>query len=176
MTLNLLPGVPSAGNLAVTFIPADTASFDPEAPSVAILNGATAVTVQCLMPAGTYTGVTTSVNQIPKRRACTRTPYYVEGDTDKTVDAIQVVYDPQDPTAEISAGYVALAPGTRWYMIDRRGIDGQSEYTADEYMDTHLVKVLARNKPHSEEEGDEITASIIIAYQGESHEDVQAVA
>lgn len=176
MTLNILPGVPLAGTLSLTFVPADTATFDPAAPSVALSVGATEVVAQCLIPSGTYTGVTTEVNRIRKGRACSTTPYYVRGEKQVNIERVQVIYDPQDLTADISAAYAALVPETQWYMIDRRGVDGQTALTVGDVVDVVKVEVLARNKPYSDEEGAEAVADILLTFIGEIEEDVEMVA
>lgn len=176
MTLNILPGVPLAGRLAVTFVPADTVDFDYEAPSVADAVGATAVVAQCLMPTGTYTGDTSETNQIRKGRACTTVPYYVPGEKSVNLASIQVVYDPQDLTAEISEAYAALTVGTQWYKIERRGIDGQTALTIGDVVDVKKVEVIGRNKPYSDEEGSEAVADIVFRFLGEEADDVEMVA
>lgn len=176
MTLNLLPGVPIAGRLGLTFVPADTVDFDAALPSVADAIGSTAVVAQCLIPTGTYTGVTTEVNRIRKGRACTTTPYYVRGEKQVNVERVQVVYNPQDLEDDISAAYAALVPETQWYMIDRRGVDGQTALAVGDIVDVVKVEVLARNKPYSDEEGAEAVADILLTFIGEIEEDVAMVA
>lgn len=177
MTLNVLPGVPLAGTLSITFVPATDGEggFDLTAPSVALATGATAVVAQCLIPSGTYTGVTTDINRIPKRRACSTVPYYVKGEETVNIERVQVVYDPQDLEADISAAYAELVPGTTWYMIDRRGKDGQTALEAGDIVDIYKVEVIGRNKPYSDDEGAEAVADILFTFAGEKAEDVAMV-
>lgn len=174
MAIDLLPGVPSAGTLSLTFVP--VAGFDPEAPSVALATGASAINVSCLIPRGTYTGITTTVNRIAKYRACSDEPYYIKGQKDRALERIQVIYDPQDPAAAISEGYAALVEDSEWFVIDRRGKSGQDELAIGDYVDVMRVTVVARNKPYSEEEGDEAVADILLTFGGSYAEDVQMVA
>lgn len=176
MTLNVLPGVPLAGTLSLTFVPAATVGFAVNAPSIALSVGATEIVAQCLIPTGTYAGVTTDVNRIRKGRACSTTPYYVRGEEQVNIERVQVVYDPQDLSAIISEAYAALVPGTEWYMIDRRGVDGQTVLAAADIVDVYKVEVLARNKPYSDDEGAEAVADILLTFIGEKAEDVAMVA
>lgn len=177
MTLNVLPGVPLAGTLSLTFVPvtAGEGGFDIDAPSVALATGESAVVAQCLIPSGTYTGATVEVNQIRKGRACSTVPYYVKGEESVNLERVQVIYDPQDPTADISTAYAALVPDTQWYMIDRRGVSGQTALEAGDIVDIFKVEVVARNKPYSDEEGAEAVADIIFRFLGERVEDVALV-
>lgn len=176
MTLNVLPGVPLAGTLSLTFVPVTEGGFDIDAPSVALATGASAVVAQCLIPSGTYTGATVEVNQIRKGRACSTVPYYVKGEESVSLERVQVIYDPQDPTAEISEAYAALVPDTQWYMIDRRGVSGQTPLASGDIVDIFKVEVVARNKPYSDEEGAEAVADIIFRFLGERVEDVALAA
>lgn len=173
MTLNVLPGVPLAGTLSLTFVPVTSGegSFDINAPSVDLATDSTAIVAQCLIPSGTYTGVTTEANQIRKGRACTTVPYYVAGEESVNVERVQVVYDPQDMAKPISKAYAALVPGTQWYMIDRRGKSGQTALEAGDIVDIYKVEVIARNKPYSDDEGAEAVADILFTFLGEKVED-----
>lgn len=173
MTLNILPGVPLAGTLAITFVPADLQGFDYEAPTTEAVTDPSAVVVQCLIPTGTYTGDTSETNQIRKGRACTTVPYYVQGEKSVNLGSIQVVYDPQDLSADISAAYAALTVGSQWYKVERRGVDGQTALGSGDIVDIKKVEVIARNKPYSDEEGSEAVAEIILRFLGEEAEDVE---
>lgn len=175
MPIELLPGIPSQGTLSLTAVPVASLP-DPTILPVDVVTGASAVHMSCLIPTGTYTGVTTDVNRIRKGRACSKEPYYVRGEMNRNLDRVQVVYDPQNPASPLSAVYAALVPDTEWYFIDRRGKSGQLDLAEDDYTDVMKVMILARNKPYSEEEGDESVVDILLAYGGTYLEDVQVAA
>lgn len=176
MSLNILPGVAMPGTLSLVFLPAETAGFDKDTPSATLLNGATAIPVQCHIPTGTYTGISNDLPQIRKGRACTKEPIYVNGEKEVNVGSIQVVYDPQDLEDDLSVPYAELAPDTFWWRVERRGVQGQEDIAVGDIVDVHLVKVTHRNKPYSEEAGAEHVAEIFFAYQAEAAEDVAVVA
>lgn len=170
MTLNILPGVPIAGTLSLTFVPIE--GFDPTAPDTAIATGATAVTAQCLIMGGSYTGVAVDVNRIRKSRACSTVPYYIKGEKQFNLDRISVIYDPQDPSADISAAKAALVEDTEWYMIERFGKDGQTTLEDGDYVDIYQVQVVEQNKQYSDEEGAEATVDILLNFTGQVYRDV----
>lgn len=177
MTLNLLPGVPVAGTLSLTLVPVEPASsFDPAAPSVAIATGATAVVAQCLVPGGTYTGVTSEVNRIEKYRACSPEPYYVRGKKTVNWDRFTVITDFQDPDADISAVDVALGEDTEWWAIERLGKDGQTALEVGDWVNVRKFGVIGKNDLYSDDEGAEAAVEIQLAYLGVEKRRVQMVA
>ena len=172
MTLNIEPGVPMPGTLQIVFIPADTEGLNLPALTKAQVTDEDNVIVQCHILGGTYTGITTNVPQIRKTRACSKDPYYVDGEKEVDTGSIQVVYDPQDLTSDLSTPYAELVPGTHWVRVESRGIDGQEELDSGDIVDVTLVKITHRNKPYSEEAGSEHYVDIFMSYQGETHEDI----
>lgn len=176
MVVNLLPGVPSQGTLSLTFLPYSTPSFTPSAPSAATLKGGTAVIVQCLVPAGTYTPPKKTREATEVRRACSIKPIYVPGPYEVEIGELEVVMDPQDLAGNLSKAYTSLAPDTEWWMVERLGKDGQTDIATGDKLSLYYVKVLSRNKNFNDEAGAEASATIQLAYQGTDYIDVTAAA
>lgn len=157
MVLNTPAGIPAAGKLSLTVVP-EADLVDPSAPTVAEVTGTSAVNVSCLALSDGYAR-SSELAQADRRRACEETGYQVAGSRTVTFEPLRMVYDPQDPTADVSKAYAALTEGEHYYIVERLGISGKEELTTGEIVDVYFVRLDTKEKLPPGEDGElEFTA------------------
>lgn len=157
MALNIPSGVPAAGTLSVTIIPAADVT-DPSAITVTEATDTGSVNASCHLMSDGY-GRTSDLAMADRRRACEDTSYQVAGARTVTFDAMRFVYDPQDPTADVSTVYAALTEGEEYYIVERLGISGKTELAESQLYDAYRVRLDTKEKLPPGEDGElEFTA------------------
>ena len=140
MTIIVPDGVETLGNEAVWFVPA---IVNTSAPTVAELTAG--VPLQCaLTSAFNPNGEQSSGEDV---RLCSRDTFEAPGRNRVTIDALEYVYDPQAPedTTEYKA-YSMLEPGTKGFIVDRRGLAHETAWTAAQVVDVYPVTLGERNR------------------------------
>lgn len=151
-TLNIPEGVPSDGTVRVDFVPT---LADYTASTLAALTGATAEMIGCHM-FGIGMGANTERKE--KRRLCSKNKYELLGATTYTIDALNYIYDVQNPESDTNAAYAALAPRTTGFLVIRWGIDAATPLAEDQVVDIFPVR-LGQQIKQAPEENDELTVS-----------------
>ena len=151
-TLNIPEGIPSDGTVRVDFVP--TAGIaDPNAATLSELTGATAEMIGCHL-FGIGTGADTERKE--KKRLCQKNKYELLGATKYRIDALNYVYDVQNPESDTNAAYAALTPFSTGYLVVRWGIDAATDLTAGHVVDIFPVRLGPQIK-QTPEENDELT-------------------
>lgn len=163
-TLNIPEGVPSDGTVRVDFVPTLT---DPLAATLAELTGATAEMIGCHL-FGIGMGANTERKE--KRRLCSRNKYELLGATTYTIDALNYVYDVQNPESHTNAAYAALVPRTTGFLVVRWGIDAGEPLAEGQVVDIFPIRLGQRIK-QAPEENDELTVSQEVVVIGDPVED-----
>lgn len=161
-TLNIPEGVPSDGTVRVDFVPTAGIADWPE-PTLAEVTGATAEMIGCHMFA---IGTGANIERKEKKRLCSKTKYELLGATTYTVDALQYVYDVQNPESDTNAAYAALTPFTTGYLIIRWGLDAATPLEGTQVVDILPVRLGPQIKM-TPEENDELTVSQEVSVIGE---------
>lgn len=124
------------GNVKAVFIPTLASE---SAPSVAALNGVSAVDVSCyLLP--DWDGPTASQNTGETRRFCSRQTFGQLGRVTWSVSPLVYTYVPQDPGGDGNEVYDALAAGNEGFLVIGYGIDAGSDFTAGDVVDVFPVQ------------------------------------
>lgn len=144
MALNVPAGVPALGTLSLTIIPASGVT-DPAALTVAEVTATGAVNASCHNLSDGW-GRSRTQSSDTRRRACETVGYQVAGPQEVTFEAARFVYDPQDPTAEVSTVYAALTEGEEYYIIERLGISGKTELATGNVYDAYHVRLDIKEK------------------------------
>ena len=161
-TLNIPEGVPSDGTVRVDFVP--TAGIvDPAAATLTELTGATAEMIGCHL-FGIGMGATTERKE--KKRLCAKAKYELLGATTYTIEALQYIYDVQNPSSDANAAYAALVPHSTGYLVVRWGIDAAEDLKASQVVDIYPVRLGPQIK-QAPEENDELTVSQEVAVIGD---------
>lgn len=99
------------------------------------------------------------------------------GDIDYSVDQMVVVYDPQDPQSENYAVYLNMKRGTKWYILDRRGLPASTALAATQIGDVIPVEVgFVSRQEITDEAGAKIRAIIPLIIPSPPAMDVTLVA
>ena len=144
MALNVPAGVPALGTLSLTIIPASGVT-DPAAITVTEATATEAVNASCHNLSDGWGRSRTQTSE-SRRRACETVGYQVAGPQEVTLEAARFVYDPQDPTADVSKVYAALTEGEEYYIVERLGISGKTELAEDDYYDAYHVRLDIKDK------------------------------
>lgn len=144
MALNVPAGVPALGTLSLTIIPAADVT-DPAALTVAEATAVGAVNASCHNLSDGWGRSRTQTSET-RRRACETVGYQVAGPQEVTFEAARFVYDPQDPTAEVSKVYTALTEGEEYYVVERLGISGKTELATGDVYDAYHVRLDIKDK------------------------------
>lgn len=157
MALNVPTGVPALGTLSLTIIPAAGVA-DMGAITVAEATAVGAVNASCHNLSDGW-GRTRTQATATRRRACETVGYQVAGPQEVSFDAARFVYDPQDPTADVSKVYAALTEGEEYIIVERLGISGKTELAASQYYDAYRARLDIKEKLVPGEDGElEFTA------------------
>ncbi|MEN3123275.1 hypothetical protein [Janibacter sp. LM] len=157
MALNQPVGVPALGTLSLTIIPVSGVA-NIAALTVTEATALGAINASCHNLSDGW-GRSRTQQSATRRRACSTTTYQVAGQQDISFDAARFVYDPQDPTAEVSKVYAGLTEGEEYYVIERIGVSGFTELAAADYYDAYHVRLDVKDKLVPGDEGElEFTA------------------
>ena len=168
---NVLEGVSSNETVRLQWV---EAIADPLAPSVATeVKAASSVSLECLMTAPF--DIDFSVERTQLRRMCSRQVRERSGPVTYSIQDIFVVYDPQDLAAPVSKAYAALTDGTTGYLVERRGIDVDTDWAAGDLVRVIPVEV-ANSNPAPPEDDNELQARVAFTVIGEVQKDVALVA
>lgn len=144
MVLNVPAGIPAAGTLSVTIVPASGVA-NINAITKTEVTAASAVNVSCLLQ-GDGWGRSTEESTTEGRRACERYSRDLPGQKKTTFDQARFVYDPQNPEAAVSAAYAALTEDEEYIVIERIGISGKEELDTDDLYDAYPVRLSIKDK------------------------------
>lgn len=139
MALNVPAGIPAAGKLSLTLIPRSGVA-DISAITVAEATAVGAVNASCHLQGDGYNR-STSESSTEGRRACEEYSYDIPGPKKTTFEQMRFVYDPQDPTADVSKVYAALTEGEEYVAVERIGLSGKTELAADQYYTAYPVRL-----------------------------------
>lgn len=143
----------------IVFVP--TGSYDPDAPSLAILNAASALDVTNMFYASSANpSQSTNLARAPKRVGDAETYEFV-GETTVTIGEVRYSFNPQG--AALSDGvkaYEKFPAGTAGYLVTRYGIDRDTDLAVSQFVTSRPVEF----GPQLEvEEGDSEGAVVAIA-------------
>lgn len=81
-------------------------------------------------------------------RYCTRNSTESQGRVKTTIEPLVYVYDPQNPDDATGpyAHYGKLAEGSKWFLVDRRGLDYEDDLAAAQVVDIYPVSAGYRNR------------------------------
>ena len=165
------PGILAAGKGSAWFVPAIA---DITAPTVAEIQAG--VNISCELFELNVGFDQTSVGRV---KYCSKEEVQSPGKTTRTIDRIRYEYDPQDPESTDYAAYAELTPGTRGFLVDRRGLDAREvDVAADQYVHITPIELGARDdRPiNPTEEGGTLQVEQIIHVVGEKQRDIKVVA
>lgn len=143
MTTVYPEGTPTLGN---TKIKAAVAVADPTAPSLATeINAVTSVDISCFVyPAGWNPSGTQGKGTKPLR-LCTKSQRDSLNRISWTAPTLQYVYDPQaDDSAAGNEAKELLVEGAEVFIVERRGIDSDTAFAADQRIRTHHLRLGAQ--------------------------------
>jgi hypothetical protein len=128
--------VPAEGAINIVFVPSIA---DPEAPSAAVVGGATAVDLSCYITAGGFS-IDSSQAEIEDRRFCSVESSTQPGRVTRSFGDMTFVYNPQaEPADPENEAYETLAPGTQGFLVSRWGLPVDTAWAADQIVDVAQV-------------------------------------
>lgn len=158
------PGIDAAGKGGLYFVPAIE---DITAPTVAELNAG--INLSCLVYGWNPNG---SQGKVQRVRYCYTNSAESLGRVTYAPDAIEYDYDPQkvDESTGDYAHVAKLAPGTKGYIVDRRGLAPTAEFVADQVLEIIMPVELGEQMPmviDAKQEGEKLRYSQSVAVIGE---------
>jgi hypothetical protein len=142
----------------VVFVPADT--YDPEAPSLAVLNAASALDVTKMLYASSASpSQSTNMARAPRRLGDGETYEFV-GESQSTIGEMRYSFNPQ--AAALSDGKKAsekFPAGTTGYLVYRYGIDRDTDLATAQFVTSYPVEFGPQQET---EEGDAEGAEVAI--------------
>lgn len=168
MALTIPPGVDAQGSVLVKFVPELTAPADP---TVAEVTAATAIDLSCyLTKEGFKPGAET--DKWKDERLCTKNVFEQDGATTYKIEALEYIYDPQEPESLSNKAYAALPRGTSGYLVVRWGkdIENNPELAVGDIVDVWPVTVGNRVK-QPPEENSKLKVQQEVSVTGAPHED-----
>lgn len=139
MALNVPAAITAAGKLSLTIVPRSGIA-DINAITVAEVTAEGATNVSCVLQGDGYGRSTTEATS-EGRRACEEYTYDIPGPKKTEFDQTRFVYDPQDPTADVSIAYAALTEGEEYVLIERFGVSGKEELAEDDVYSAYPVRL-----------------------------------
>lgn len=142
----------------VVFVP--TGTYDPEAPSLAILNAATALDVTKMLYASSASpSQSTNMARAPRRMGDAETYEFV-GESQSTIGEMRYSFNPQ--AAALSDGKKAFEKfpaGTTGFLVYRYGIDRDTDLATAQFVTSYPVEFGPQQET---EEGDAEGAEVAI--------------
>lgn len=133
------PGVSADGSVLVAFVPA---IGNPSAPTLAELNAATALNISCYLSTGSFKPGANDETATDER-LCSKQVFETLGQTTWTIDNLEYIYDPQNPSSLSNKAYAAMKRGTHGYLVVRWGKDLEEfpEFAAGDVVDVFPVSL-----------------------------------
>lgn len=172
MTLNLPPGIPGAGALALVFVPGGLTT--PAAPKLTEISATTSINISCHLMSDGF-GQTAEQNNGTGRRLCSSIQYDVLGPTKFSFEVLKYVYDPQNPLSTLNKAYAGLIPGTVGDLVMRWGIPGQTDFATTQVVDVKSIRLGPQNKETPTDDG-ELVVTQPVAWTGAVNLDKAIVA
>lgn len=141
---------------------------DEEAPTVAELTGASALDVTNMFFASSARpSVTTNLARAPKRLGDAETFEFV-GETQSTIGEIRYAFNPQGaPLSEGKLAYEKFPLNTTGYLVNRLGLDRDTDIAAAQNVTVYPVEFGAQNEVlEGEGEGAEVAIAQTVAQTG----------
>lgn len=177
MTAPLRPdGTPAYLRKKVVFVP--TGSYDPDAPSLAILNAASALDVtNMLYDSSADPSQSTNLARAPKRVGDAETYEFV-GETTVTIGEIRYSFNPQG--AALSDGvkaYEKFPAGTTGWWVTRYGLDRDTDLAVGQFVTSRPIGMGPQLEvEEGDAEGAEVAISQTVAQTGPTVMKVAVVA
>jgi hypothetical protein len=170
MTAVFPDGVPTIGNESLRWVPSIA---DLAAPTVSEIVAGVAVqtAIRGFSPQGTQ-------NSTEDIRLATKEKLENPGRNQVSIDAIEVLYDPHDPTnATKYKAYTALVPGSSGYLVDLRGIDEATTPVSGDIVDIYTCTLGVRNRVPVDagQDGSKFASTIKPFITGPTKQDVALV-
>lgn len=160
VNLNFPTGVEARGKLALIFIPLEDVA-DINAITLAEVTGPSAVNASLHTMSDGWARSTTQATGA-RRRIGSDTSYQTLGDKTVSFDTSRFIYDPQNPSADVSKVYAALVEGNDYAVVERHGILGEVIPESGEYYDAYTVRVGAKDKMVPGDDGEhEFSAQLV---------------
>lgn len=158
------PGIDAAGKGGLYFVPAIE---DITAPTVAELDAG--INLSCLVYGWNPNG---SQGKVERVRYCYTNSAESLGRVTYAPDAIEYDYDPQGVADEPGdyAHVAQLAPGTKGFIVDRRGLAPTTEFKVDQVLEIIMPVELGEQMPmviDAKQEGEKLRYSQSVAVIGE---------
>jgi hypothetical protein len=148
------------------FVP--TGSYSPTAPSLALLNGATALNVtNMLFASSAQPSMSTNLARSPKRLGDAETYEFV-GEAQVSFGEIRYSFNPQGVAAsnEVKA-YEKFAPGTTGFMVQRLGINRDTDLATGQFVTSYPVEFGQQQETNEgDDEGAEVAILQTVAQTG----------
>lgn len=141
MTIVVPDGVSAAGMEQVWYVPTIAAATG--IPTVAEVTAG--FPIGCAMTASfNPTGEQEKTEDL---RLCLAEALEAFGRNKFTIDPLEYVYDPQDPTdTTMYEAYATLKQGVTGFLVDRRGVAGRDDIAAGEFVDVYPVTFGFQNR------------------------------
>lgn len=148
------------------FIPAG--AYNPDAPSAAIINGASALDVSKIFFASTARPTqSTNLARSPRRLGDGETYEFI-GESQSTIGEARYAFNPQ--AAAASEGKKAaekFVPGTTGWLVNRLGIDRDTDIAEDDFVTSYPCEVGPQQEvPEGDNEGAEVAIAQTFAQTG----------
>lgn len=148
------------------FVPSGT--YSPTAPSLAILNAATALDVtNMLFASSAQPSMSTNLARSPKRLGDAETYEFV-GEAQVSFGEIRYSFNPQG--AALSAGvkaYEKFTPGTIGFMVQRLGINRDTDLAVGQFVTSYPVEFGQQQETNEgDDEGAEVAVLQTVAQTG----------
>jgi hypothetical protein len=158
------------------FVP--TGSYDPDAPSLAILEGSTALDVtNMFFQSSARPSQSTNLARSPKRVGDAESYEFV-GETQPSLGELRYAFNPQ--AAAASDGKKAsekLLPGATGHLVNRLGIDRDTDSEIGDFVTSYPVELGPQLEvPEGADEGAEVAIAQIAAQTGPKSMNVALVA
>ena len=142
--LEIPPGVPSDGTVKVAFVP-DGGFVDYSKPTLTELEAAGVTDISCVLMQDGF-GEEADEGSNTDRRLCSKEAYTLGGTVTWTITDLRYVYDVQNPASDTNAGYAALTPGTKGYLVARWGKDAAEDFAGGDVLDVFPVELGVQRK------------------------------
>lgn len=148
------------------FVPSGT--YDPLLPSLAVLNAASALDVTKMFFASTARpSQSTNLARAPKRLGDGETYEFV-GESQASFGEVRYSVNPQGAAASLEVkAYEKFVPGTTGYMVNRLGIDRDTDLATGQFVTSYPVECGPQHEvPEGDGEGAEIGITQTFAQTG----------
>lgn len=148
------------------FVP--TGTYNPESPSLAILNGASALDVTKMMFASTARPTqTTNLARTPKRLGDAETYEFI-GETNPTIGEMRYSFNPQGAAAsDGKKAFEKFPANTTGFLVNRLGIDRDTDLATGQFVTSYPVEFGPQQEvTEGDGEGAEVAITQTVAQTG----------